>query len=69
MSAFKTLAEVEREHTLAVLEAFGWDKVRAAVVLGVSVKTVYNYCRRFEEAGLIERDGKVWKLTGKAGGP
>lgn len=38
----KTLADVERDHILAVLKSCGGDKSRAASALGVCVKTVYN---------------------------
>jgi len=36
------LAEVERELILRTLERYGGDKQRAADVLGVSVRTIYN---------------------------
>lgn len=38
----KTLAEVEKEHILAVYEQLGQDKVRVARALGVCLKTLYN---------------------------
>jgi DNA-binding NtrC family response regulator len=45
----QTLAEAERQHILAVLEAQGWNKRRAAELLGVSRGTLY---RKIEAYGL-----------------
>jgi DNA-binding NtrC family response regulator len=45
----QTLAEAERHHILAVLEAERWNKRRAADLLGVSRGTLY---RKIEEYGL-----------------
>jgi DNA-binding NtrC family response regulator len=39
---FLTLEEVEKAHILQALELSGGSKVKAASLLGVSVKTVYN---------------------------
>jgi DNA-binding NtrC family response regulator len=36
------MAEVERRHILRVLEASGGNKTRAAAVLGITVRTLYN---------------------------
>lgn len=40
--SFKTLEQVEKEHILKALEVAGGSKAKAASLLGVSVKTVYN---------------------------
>ena len=37
-----SLAEIERHFILATLERFGGDKRKAAEVLGISLKTIYN---------------------------
>lgn len=39
---FQTLAELERLHVLKALDLAGGSKTRAAELLGVSIKTVYN---------------------------
>lgn len=41
-TTFKTLEQVEKEHILKALEFAGGSKTKAAALLGVSVKTVYN---------------------------
>jgi DNA-binding NtrC family response regulator len=50
----KTLAEAERVHILAVLNATGWNKQRAAAALDVSRGTLY---RKIEEYGLRRTRG------------
>jgi DNA-binding NtrC family response regulator len=42
MQVGMSLAEIERHFILATLEHFGGDKRKAAEVLGVSLKTIYN---------------------------
>jgi DNA-binding NtrC family response regulator len=37
-----TLAEVEKEHLVAVLNATGWHRSKAAQKLGISRRTLYN---------------------------
>lgn len=37
-----TLAEVEKEHIVAVLKATGWHRSKAAQCLGISRRTLYN---------------------------
>ena len=44
---FKTLAEVEREHILAVFEANGGNRRKTSRVLGIDVKTLYNKLKGF----------------------
>ncbi|MCA8923371.1 MAG: sigma-54-dependent Fis family transcriptional regulator [Planctomycetes bacterium] len=46
--ALPTLAELERQHVLRVLEAVEWNKARAARILGLDRKTLY---RRLEQYG------------------
>jgi DNA-binding NtrC family response regulator len=41
------LEQVEREHVLRVLEATGWNKTRAAEILGVARITLYEKIRAF----------------------
>ncbi|HEY4658976.1 MAG TPA: sigma 54-interacting transcriptional regulator, partial [Gemmatimonadaceae bacterium] len=43
-----SLAEAERAHVLAVLEANGWNITRAARVLDVDRVTLYNKIRKYE---------------------
>jgi DNA-binding NtrC family response regulator len=45
-----TLAELEREHILGVLERAGGNRSRAADVLGIPRRTLY---RRLEEYGVV----------------
>ena len=37
-----SLSEIERHFILATLEHFGGDKRKAAEILGISLKTIYN---------------------------
>lgn len=46
-SVDRTLAEVEREHILAVLEKYHWNRTRSAKVLGIDVKTLYNKLKSY----------------------
>ncbi|HWU85207.1 MAG TPA: sigma-54 dependent transcriptional regulator [Rhodocyclaceae bacterium] len=50
-----SLAEVERRFILATLEHFHGDKRRAAVALGVSLKTVYNKLNHYLAHGQTAR--------------
>jgi DNA-binding NtrC family response regulator len=42
VSALPTLGEVERQYLFLVLKSTGGNKVKAAKILGVTVKTIYN---------------------------
>ncbi len=44
-----TLAEIEREYINHVLNQVGGSKEKAATVLGVSVKTVYNKLNSYKK--------------------
>ncbi len=45
-----TLDELERQHILRVLEETGGNRDRAAVVLGISARTLYRKLREYETA-------------------
>ncbi|HYQ90068.1 MAG TPA: sigma-54 dependent transcriptional regulator, partial [Candidatus Binatia bacterium] len=45
-----SLAEIERHFILATLERFGGDKRKAAEVLGISLKTIYNRLNNYSAA-------------------
>ncbi len=47
--AVDSLKEVEKRHVLRALKAVGWNKTRAAAVLGIDRKTLYS---KIEEYGL-----------------
>jgi len=44
----RTLDELEREHILRVLEETGGNRERAAIVLGISARTLYRKLREYE---------------------
>jgi DNA-binding NtrC family response regulator len=54
-----SLAEAERRLLLATLHSVGGDKKRAAEILGVSVKTIYNRLNVYEAAGHVETPGNA----------
>ena len=43
----QTLAEVEKQHILSVLDTMGGNKSKAATALGVSIKTLYNKLHQY----------------------
>ena len=45
----RTLAEVEREHIQAVLEATGGNRTRAARILAISPATLWRKCKSYEK--------------------
>jgi DNA-binding NtrC family response regulator len=46
-----TLEELERQHILHVLEETGGNRERAAIILGISARTLYRKLREYEEEG------------------
>lgn len=53
---FPDLDTVIRRHTLAALARAGGSKCKAADLLGVSFKTLYNWLHKWEDAGLLDDD-------------
>jgi len=49
-SSTRTLEELERLHILRVLEETGGNRDRAAVILGISARTLYRKLREYEES-------------------
>ncbi|HEX8456492.1 MAG TPA: sigma-54 dependent transcriptional regulator [Pyrinomonadaceae bacterium] len=47
----RTLDELERQHILRVLEETGGNRERAAIILGISARTLYRKLREYEEDG------------------
>ncbi len=47
-SASRSLRDVEREHIRGVLESVGWNKTRAAEILGIKRQTVHEKVRVYE---------------------
>ena len=46
-----SLSEAMMGHVLKVLALCSWNKMKAARILGINVKTVYNYIQRAERPG------------------
>ncbi|HEX8128120.1 MAG TPA: sigma-54 dependent transcriptional regulator [Pyrinomonadaceae bacterium] len=46
----RTLEELERQHILRVLEETGGNRERAAIILGISARTLYRKLREYEES-------------------
>ena len=46
-SRIQTLAELEREHLIRVLELTGGNRKRAAELLGINRRTLYRMAERF----------------------
>lgn len=44
----RSLAEVEQQYILAVLEANQWNRTKSAKILGIDVKTLYNKLKRYK---------------------
>ncbi len=51
----KSLAELEREAILKALEVCKGNKTRAAELLGITVRTLRNKLKQYEEQGLLKR--------------
>jgi DNA-binding NtrC family response regulator len=55
-----SLAQAERRLILAALAHFGGDKRKAALALGISVKTIYNRYREYRVDGSL-RPGEIFQ--------
>jgi two-component system response regulator FlrC len=51
----KPLDELEREAILRALKLTGGNKAKAAELLGITVRTIRNKLKQYEELGLIKR--------------
>jgi Response regulator containing CheY-like receiver, AAA-type ATPase, and DNA-binding domains len=51
----KPLDELEREAILRALRLTGGNKAKAAELLGITVRTIRNKLKQYEELGLIKR--------------
>ncbi|MGE3173656.1 MAG: helix-turn-helix domain-containing protein [Planctomycetota bacterium] len=49
------LAEVEKRHILRVLASTGGNKTRAARILGIDTKTLYNKLKSYKSSELVAR--------------
>ncbi len=52
-SPSKSLADLERDHILSVLEQTQWNRVEAANILQVTTRTLRNKLRLYREMGII----------------
>lgn len=68
-TAIESLEQVVRNHVLLVLVRCNWSISRAAKVLKVCEKTIYNYRNRFELEGIIERGPQNigWRIKEQKG--
>jgi len=53
--AWPTLAEVRKRHILATLAVCNGSKTQTAKLLGISIKTVYNFLTDLEDQQLKEK--------------
>ena len=49
------LAEVEKRHILRVLSSTGGNKTRAARILGIDTKTLYNKLKSYKSSEMVAR--------------
>ena len=66
-----TLAEVERQLTLATLEHLGRHKEKTAATLGISLKTLYNRLKEYaaEDGDAAQRAGRPRRGALRASAP
>ena len=50
----RSLADVEREHIMRVLDSQGWNRTRSARMLGIDVKTLYNKLKRYKARDRVD---------------
>jgi len=58
------LAEVEKRHILRVLASTGGNKTRAARVLGIDTKTLYNKLKSYKSSDELARKRDQGSLAG-----
>jgi DNA-binding NtrC family response regulator len=51
-----SLEELEKKHILSVLEKNGWNRTKAAEILGISIRTLRNKITAYREQGEYIRD-------------
>ena len=52
----KSLADLEREHILRVLEQTNWNRVEASEILEITTRTLRNKLKQYREMGIISED-------------
>ena len=57
------LAEIEKRHILRVLSSTGGNKTRAAKILGIDTKTLYNKLKSYQSAEAVARRRVVSSAT------
>jgi DNA-binding NtrC family response regulator len=53
VTGYPSLRSVERDYFFAVLKSVDGNKAKAAKILGITVKSVYNKIQAYEKADLI----------------
>ena len=61
------LAEIEKRHILRVLSSTGGNKTRAAKILGIDTKTLYNKLKAYGAAAEAARRRNQVELAGSNG--
>ncbi len=61
------LAEIEKRHILRVLSSTGGNKTRAAKILGIDTKTLYNKLKAYGAAADAARRRNQVELAGSGG--
>lgn len=52
----QSLADLERDHILKVLEQTQWNRVEASEILEITTRTLRNKLKQYREAGIISAD-------------